>query len=247
MTDQPSRQTLDDVPSRVLTFLIAVGESLPIRAALATKGYTEDEHDLAWSLLKKLSIFPPSAPTLDHGVREAITELDAWDEPNFACIAAALNRLHPEQSKFVFADLEAKQGPESVIGVATLLDRLRKLEQAPERKATRKADHAALATLAARGYTPEERERLHQLVETAQKVVVTKPISDDERTKALLDLYGWITDWATTAKTVIRRRDHLIKLGIAKRKKPVKKPALGTKAPTPAAPAGGAEGAAGTP
>lgn len=244
MPEQPSRQTLDEVPSRVLSFLMAVGESLPIRGALAAKGYTEEEHNLAWSLLQKLAGFATgSAPTLDLAVRDAVTTLDAWDEPNFACIQATLNRLHPDQATFVFDHLEPKQGPESVIAVATLLDRLDALESSPDRKGTRKADHTALATLAARGYTKEERARLRELVKTAQKVVVAEPISAEDRIKTLIELYGWLTDWSTTAKTIIKRRDHLIRLGLAKRKKAT----AGTKGARakPAAPEPGATG--GTP
>jgi len=54
--EQPSRQTLDDVPRPVLTFLIAAGESLPIRGALASKGYTEEQHNFAWDLLRKSAV-----------------------------------------------------------------------------------------------------------------------------------------------------------------------------------------------
>jgi len=216
---------LDEAPTRVLTFLLAIGESLPIRAALVTKGYKESEHEYAWSLLKKLTTFSsPGTPVLDRAVRDAVTEIDAWDEPNFACIQAALARLHPDQERFVFLHLEPKQGPESVIGVATLLERLEALEASPDRKATRKADHAALATLAERGYTREYLARLRELVKTAQRVAIAQPISDDDRTETLLALYAWITDWSTSAKTVITRRDHLIRLGIAKRKKGSKTP-----------------------
>lgn len=233
----PSRRTLEEVPGRVLSFLMAVGKSPPIRAALAQKGYTEEEHQLAWSLLAKLAKYSPapqSAP-FDTAVRNAVAELDAWDEPNFASIRAILARLHPEQAKFVFQDLAPKQGPEAVLAIATLLDRLDALDTSPDRKATRKADQAALATLTKRGYSKEERERLRALIKTTQTATMAEPPDETDRVNVLLELYGWINDWGTQAKNAIRRRDHLILLGLSKRKKG-KRGGGGDEAPAPIAP-----------
>lgn len=233
MAEQPSRQVLDGIATRVLAFLIAVGKYFAIRAALSSRGYTEAQHELAWGYLKKLAVFPPgSTPILDKTVRDAVVEIDAWDEPNFAVIRAVLENHHPEVIGFLFDNLTPKQGNEAVVGVSTLLDRLDALESSPERKATRKADQAALATLAARGYTDEERARLRGLVTTAQTMIVPKPISDTEREATLLKLYAWHNEWSTIARLVLTRRDHQIAVGIAKRRK-VKK---GDAPAVPAAP-----------
>jgi hypothetical protein len=237
---EPSRQTLDQVPPRVLMFLIAVGTSVPIRAALASRGYSQKESDYAWDLLKKLAgttSAGDSGPGIDKKIQDAIVELDRWDEPNFESLEATLLRFHPEQARFVFEKLEAKQGPEAVVSVSTLLDRLDKLESGEGRKDTRKADTAALKTLSERGYTKDERARLRDLVKLSQSVVLVAPVSDEERTQALMALYRWLSDWSSAAKIVITRRDHLIRLGLAKRKKTAKtKKAAATPAvaaPTP--------------
>lgn len=238
MAEQPSRQVLDGIATRVLAFLIAVGKYFAIRAALSAKGYTEAQHELAWGYLKKLAVFPPgSTPILDKNVRDAVVEIDAWDEPNFAVIRAVLENHHPEVVDFLFDHLTPKQGNEAVVGVSTLLDRLDALESSPDRKATRKADQAALATLAARGYTDEERARLRGLVTTAQTMIAPKPISDAERDATLLKLYAWHNEWSTIARLVLTRRDHQIAVGIAKRRKT-------KKADAPAVPAAPAEKAA---
>lgn len=222
---QVSRQTLEETPNRVLTFLIGVGKSPIIRAALASKGYDSAQHQLAWTLLGKVASYPPiqQAALVDLGVRNAMLELDAWDEPNFAMIKAALERLHPEQSLFVFKDLSPSQGPQSVVGITLLLDRLDALENSPERVNTRTEDQAALATLAQRGYPAEERARLRSLITTAKSAGSAEPISDAERVSILKELYGWICDWGTTAKVVLKRRDHQIQVGVAQRKKAKKK------------------------
>ena len=236
MSEQPSRQVLDGIAARVLTFLIAVGKYFPIRAALATRGYTEADHELAWGYLKTLAVFPAgSASTVDRTVRDAVVAIDAWDEPNFAIIRAVLENRHPEVVDFLFENLSPKQGPEAVVSVSTLLDRLDALENAPERKATRKADQAALATLASRGYPAGERARLRGLVAAAQTLVVEAPISDAEREATLQKLYAWFNEWSTIARMVLVRRDHQIAVGIAKRRKaktdeapsaPTEKPAV---------------------
>jgi hypothetical protein len=232
MAEQPSRQVLDGIAARVLAFLIAVGKYFPIRAALATKGYTEAQHDLAWAYLKKLAVFPAgTTPVLDKAVRDAVVEIDAWDEPNFAVIRAVLENHHPDVVDFLFDNLVPKQGNEAVVGVSTLLDRLDALENSPERKATRKADQASLATLSDRGYSAEERARLRGLVTTAQTMIVPKLISDAERDATLLKLYAWHNEWSTIARLVLTRRDHQIAVGIAKRRKARKGEATATPAP----------------
>jgi hypothetical protein len=134
---------------------------------------------------------------------------------------------------FVFDNLTAKQGAEAVVGVSTLLDRLDALDNAPERK----ADQAALATLAARSYTDEERTRLRGLVATAQTLIMPKPISDAEREATLLKLYAWHNEWSAIARLVLTRRDHQIAVGIAKRRKAKKGEPPAVPAEKPATPA----------
>jgi hypothetical protein len=223
--ESPSRRTLEEAPGRVLQFLIGVGKSPVIRAILYAHGYDAEQHAYAWSLLAKLTAYGPAhdPAIVDAAVRNAVIELDAWDEPNFARIKAALDRLHPEQSQFVFHGLAASQGPQAVLGIRLFLDRMDALEKSPERKATRKADHAALDTLSKRGFTNEERQRLAGLVQMATTVVVAEPATDNERSAILGELYNFITDWGTTAKVTLKRRDHQIQVGIAQRKKPKKK------------------------
>jgi uncharacterized membrane protein YgcG len=57
------------------------------------------------------------------------------------------------------------------------------------------------------------------LIAKATTVVAVAPLSDAQRVTILLELYAWITDWSASAKLVITRRDYLIRLGIAKRRK----------------------------
>lgn len=217
------KQVLDETPGRALTFLRAIGTSREIRAAMIGAGYSDADHAEGWRLMHQVSGFDatPALPKEDKTVREAILALDAWDEDGLRRIGAALRRLHPAQAEFVLNGLEAQEGAASVLVVQTLLERLNALESSPERKATREADAAALDTLSKRGITKEERARLGELVKVAQspsfEAPPEAPKSDDG---ALLAMRAWFEDWSETARSVIRRRDHLIRLGLAQRRKP---------------------------
>lgn len=114
----------------------------------------------------------------------------------------------------------------------TVLNRLDELENGQDRKATRKADHAALQKLATRGIPPEERARLHELLavvkaKPADGELAVDPAADaeaepPEQHAAKLALRAWYVEWSEIAKAVIKRRDYLILLGLAKRKAPKK-------------------------
>lgn len=227
----PSRFILDETPSRALALLRALGTSKPIRAQLAARGYSSNDHAEGWKLLFKASGYAmvPEASVEDpNPARNAIRELDAWDERGFRLARAALRRLHPEQEAFVFEKLEASQGAQAVLGIASFLDRLDSLERSTERKATRKADHAALDTLAKRGVTKAERERLRALLDVAQSSPeisaadlegdATSATAKEQRDIELANLRAWYDDWAETARSVVTRRDYLIRLGLAKRR-----------------------------
>src|SRR6185369_17475427 len=85
--------------------------------------------------------------------RAAVAELDEWDEPNFARIAAALHRHFPDAEAYVFQSLSPSTGVAAVAGVATLLTRLDALEKGSDsnRQATRKDDKKAIDLLDRRG------------------------------------------------------------------------------------------------
>ncbi|XXV29429.1 hypothetical protein WME87_11305 [Sorangium sp. So ce1389] len=116
----------------------------------------------------------------------------------------------------------------------TLLDRLDALEKSPARKATRKDDHAALETLAKRVITREERTRLRQLVDTASgagaaaeeddeeaigdAATVRAVVDSREHVEALRALHAWHREWGETVRAVVKRRDFLVRLGLAHRK-----------------------------
>jgi hypothetical protein len=216
----PGQQTLDDTPTRVFRFLIGIAKSLPARAALQAKGFSQAEHDYAWTRLQLLGKLPGAPAGLDAAVRSAIVELDGWDGPHFEAIENTLLRSFPEQAQFVFEGLTAAEGPEAVLGVETLLTRLDALESGAGRgAATRDADRAALDVLAARGYPKAERERLRALVGVAKSVAPVTAPDHTTRDAAQLELYRWFLEWSAHARNAELGRSALIGLGLAERRK----------------------------
>jgi len=222
-------ETLETVPNRALAFLRAVGTSRAIRAAMLARGYTADDHREGWKYLHTCAGFIEEADELaeEPSVREAIEELDAWDEPAFRIVRATLERRFPEQAEFVMKGLKPATGAAAVLSVERLLDRLDALESSPERKASRKEDEAALAVLRQRGIDDAKRKRMRELVATAKSVVPLAQIDpqsvaqeDAARREALNNLYAWYREWAEVARASIKRRDYLIRLGLASRRAP---------------------------
>jgi hypothetical protein len=222
-----SRRTLDETPARTLAFLRGVGTSLPVRATLNAHGYSARDHNEGWRLLKEACGYSEDEPVelIDIEVRDAIKEVDVLDEDLFRIVRATLERRHPPQAKFVLRGLGPSTGMASVLGVSALLDRFDALDSGEERKATRKQDRAALETLATRGIDDAQRKRLRALVKKAKSAppVSTSGAQDAERAEALradamLELRGWYEEWAEIARASIKRRDHLIRLGLASRR-----------------------------
>ncbi len=223
------RRTLEETPSRVFEFLRGINRVAAIRHALAERGFDQAAYNEGWHLVLKVSGYnPPKQEVLyNEEPNAAQVELDQWDEGGFRIIKASLSRHHPAQAAFVLDGLGPSQGFAAVAGVSTLLDRLDALESSPAREATRQEDLAALELLARRGIDKAERLRLRGLVQkvTQASAVVPSPTGSAEEKEqdyiaSLIALRSWFEEWSEVARVVIRRRDWLILLGLARRKRP---------------------------
>lgn len=220
-----SQRALEEVPEKAFAFLRGVGTCPGAYALLMTVGFGKSELDEAWGLTHAVSNYDFGAlplPATDPLVRNALIELDKTDEPLYQRIGATLRRHHPEQATFVFDNLEPAKGPAALFVVSRLLARLSKLEEGRDDE-TREADKAAVALLAKRGITPQERARLGELVrlgQSAREPEVFTPSAEAvaKQQEALRALHAWYSEWSATARAVITRRDYLIRLGLAKRR-----------------------------
>jgi hypothetical protein len=214
----PGRTTLDETPARALQFLRAMGVSLEARAALRPCGFDDDAEAEGWRLLMGACRTEARSPRV-HTEREtkvnAWARIDAWVGPGFRRAHAALGRLHPAQDEFVFDGI---RDVEPILALMHFLDRCDTLERGRKKGATRKADRAALATLAKRGITKEVRVELGSLLEAAKRGSATPQDLDEDKTRELALLYAWLQDWAETAKAVVTSKALLIKMGFARRR-----------------------------
>jgi hypothetical protein len=220
-----SDSTLEDIPRRALSFLLGISRSTVARTILAESGYDGAAHAEGWRLLQVVGGHDPTVapPALSKEVSEAVKALDAWDEKGFRLIELTWQRRWPDLLAFVLrGGLHPETGEAAVRSSATILQRLDEIPTSEERKDFRARDAEALALLARRGLNEAERRRLSQLVEVAKAYKEAQPstaaVSSAERKAALENLYLWWEEWSEVARLRLTRRDHLILLGLAKRK-----------------------------
>jgi hypothetical protein len=212
--NRPSDSTLEALPARVLTFLIAIATRAPIRALMVDGGFRAEDHAEGWRLL--MAVGEVRERLLGASARSraatAIVQIHEWVTANFRRYRAALERLHPE-SAWLFPELDSRYPAESLLAMATLLKRLSQEDDS-------RPDASLLSTLAQRGLDSAEISRLSQLVSDAQGIDAG-PAGDepdcDDRTAELVALYHWYRDWVESAKRFVKRKDHRLQLGIGGR------------------------------
>ncbi len=231
----PSDDTLAQLPKRVVTFLAGVGTIPEVRAALVTRGYSDTVHQTGWTLLElvggRASFAPPPAPpeeVVDEqvtAVPAAMATIQAWATTNFAIASAALKHTHPAQHRAVFGDgLKAAPGASAVLATKTFLTRVERL--GTKRRGAHPDDARALELLGERGITEAERARIGKLIEVVQEgkkpvaPAVTTPSTSTR--EAQLKLYAWFNEWTGITHAVVKRRDHLVRLGLASLKRKAK-------------------------
>jgi len=241
--------TLDATPEKTLKLLRGIGTVPAIRAALATKGYDDAEHAHGWKLVLEVSGYRASPPEVkvDPRTSDAIHAIDTWDEEGFRTITASLKHRFPKQLAFLMEGIGPSTGMQAVANLKLLLERLDSLEKGHRKNGSGDHDKAAMALLAKRGINPAKRAELAKLVAEAESLPAADGLESADKTKARVEkrladlqaLRAWYEEWSELAHAAIKRRDHLIFLGLAKRK-PRKKASAATQTPSgaPATPTG---------
>ncbi|MCU0690818.1 MAG: hypothetical protein MUF54_05390 [Polyangiaceae bacterium] len=233
-------QTLENAPVEATELLSAIAAVAEIRATMEAAGMSQAQIEEGKSLLMK-AISVPVAPagttdtTEAKAARAASAELNNYDEPNLPVFAAALARHFPSAGQYVFGDISpSRVASEAVAGIANMLARLNHLENGtdPHRASSAPQDMKAVELLAQRGLTKAERTRLQGLVDVAlgPQAAGVPPapspvmVDPEARRAALLALKLWVNEWSTVGHARIKRRAHLIRMGLAERKSPKKEP-----------------------
>ncbi len=206
-------ETLEQTVRRAMDMLIALGTSPGPYALMNKRGYTEAEHARGWKLVHRLIGTPAVLPSKKTEAALAVTELDNYDEDGLRTVRAALIR-YPDESERILVGLAPIAGNGAVTNIAVLLERIEAEMANPESR-------EAMERLATAGFDDEERKRLSALVELARGAAqIPAPAFRDspEYVELLLDLRDWYLEWSEIARITIKRRDYLIRLGLAERR-----------------------------
>jgi hypothetical protein len=217
--------TLVRAPRRGIAFMRGLLEPR-IRRKLEAAGLDETERARCARYLEEANealadvapdAAPPSARPQD--------DLHAWYASTYTLARASLAHRHPEQEAFVFGNLAIGDVAGAIVNAKLFLDRLDALHAGADRKATRKADRAALATLERRGVTKARREEGRARLAATLATMITsapEPIDRTEAERKLARLDAWLDEWSAMARAVLGREE-LIKLGVLRPRR-VKKP-----------------------
>ncbi len=212
-SNKPSRTVLIELPERVVVFLRAVGGHAGIRAAMADGGYSEADHEEGCALLVAVCAYGRNRfdPKGSEAARQSVTEIETWMRTHRRRLEAAIARLHPE-AVGLFEGLDGADRPDSTIALATLVARVDALPRVAD---------AVRRTLERRGFGEEERGALMRTIESARSFTFSDGdgVPREDRSAELERLYHWHSDWAATARALIRRRDYLKMLGLTRRRR----------------------------
>jgi hypothetical protein len=217
---QVERRTLDDTVLRAMTFLAGVTRSARARAALRRRGYGPAHHDEGWARIALVCIAPFPVSSRRGPQPDALAAAQAIEERDgdvFRIVRAALAYRHPPQAAFLLRDIGPAKGPAAVRNIRLLVERLEALAPGAGEE-----DHAALATLASRGFGPAEIAELRALGDAAASA---EPVTEDgaeeraeaTRHAALLELRAWYVEWAELTRASIKDRRLLQRLGLVGR------------------------------
>lgn len=210
-------------------FFKTVASNPVVRAALLSRGLSDEELEQGWKLFSELNGFSGATAarpaTAQTAAAQALNELDAWDAPAFGAARAVLEARFPAVANFLFNNLDANDGIAAVAGVERFLERIAALRAGKADGVPAEAAGAAVDLLATRKILDGPREaELRTLIETVRRgarpeEVVPAPEIDPRRVEVAHAYITWIHEWREVARVAIARRDYRISLGIAQRRR----------------------------
>jgi hypothetical protein len=219
------QETLEATPGRVLKFVLAVSRYPSIRRRLMRRGYNKAAQDRAYNLLSRLGHFETttSPDQSDPEVKSALSVLNHSDEDALKLTGSALRYKYPEQHEYMVNGLEGStdEGKASQ-NIATILERITKLESGQSPEPTRAKAKEALEAMADKGLDEVWRRKYTALCETVRAVPDDSETREAllarerERQSLLLETRAFFEEWADTARVEFKGRRNLIRLGLAR-------------------------------
>ena len=202
---------------RILVFLIGA-RNPRVFAVLGRRGFDQDNLEEGWTLFTvaagaRLKYIGKGRDRLAPDVaRRHLAALDEWENSWFPVVSATLTRHFPALHESLFHNLSQTYGPEVLVSVGTLLDRLKKMRAGADGQ---RADEL----LASRGLTEQVRAEAATIIDRLRRsedapLPEIDPVSKEEQENAGADAWAWYREWSQIARTVIKRGDVLIRLGL---------------------------------
>jgi hypothetical protein len=216
---------------RAVSLFKTVAENPAVRGELFARGLTDAEIERGWSLYAALLGFRNgraayAVSATYSGATEAAQALDAieaWNAPAFSAARAVLGHRYPNVEKFLFYDLEAASGRASLDAVEQFLERAAMLRAGKALGFSPEDGRGALELLGARKILDEAQEsELRRLIALARDAAPVSELRAREgvarqRERQALEFTRWLHEWRAVARVAIKRRDHLIALGLVER------------------------------
>lgn len=187
-----------------------------ILAALAGYGFTKDELDEGWELLRavadeKLAMVAPE-PAPDTSL---VKQLDAWENKWFVVGNASLTRHHPAVHEQVFLNISRQSNANVVFSVTTFVSRVEALAHGTAE------DQAARALLAKRGLTDAVLDEAKDILAkiAGEGVIAQSPPDPAKKKEAEKAMWSWYREWSTIARSEIKDRRLLLSLGFLRSNK----------------------------
>ncbi len=183
-------------------------------------GFKNDDLTEGWTLLRAVGKTKldaePEQPVLDA---DALQRLDEWENKWFPITSATLARHAPEVAKWFFKNLSQTEGPAVILSVGTYLERFGNLTQPEAKGGPKTGGKAAKQKLVERGLTDDVLKEAQALLDKLGGFSGPIPdLPDLEEEEAQLAgaedaMWAWYLEWSQIARTSIKQRGLLRKLG----------------------------------
>jgi hypothetical protein len=225
----PSRITLDKTIPRATRLLNALAQRPDIYKYLALKGsYSPQHHRRGLDLLMRAMGTTPALLTSGReegsGHGDDVARCAEADDIVLAQLDAALRFDHAAVYAILAEGLQPDEGVKAVTNLRLLTSRVSELKADPGAvEGGAGAVQAALEAMASFGLTQARLDELEALATRAGElpeveVGALPTLSAAEVDAARVALYQWHRGWARIARSVVTRRDWLIRLGLARRR-----------------------------
>ena len=198
-----------DKLSRIMAFLRGLADER-VGAKMSDAGMEQADVDEGWNLLR-LATGDRLAVRANAGVVDpkVVAQLDDFENRFFPIVSGTLRRRWPELADAVFLNLEQASGPDVVITVQTLLDRVNGMPG--------QAGTDARELLAKRGLNAEAiagAKALLAKLGTLGKLTGSDPEEDRKRREAAeANAWSWYLEWSEIAQGAIKNGQLLQRLG----------------------------------